>query len=234
MRVWIYVEGESDKLALQALWKSWIERLRTVGHGISIIPLGDKSRLLNKIGPRAARQLVDNQEDIVIGLPDLYPNQPYAGTRFEHRDMIQLELVQKKEVSNALQEVFSVNRLQAQQLLERFLPTALKHDLEMLLLAAQDQLRDYLGTPDSLGNWRNPVEDQNQTQPPKYIIEELFKTKSKRRQAYRDTKDASAILRNVTDIKTIINNNANSQIKCPVFKALLDWIGQKTTISAYE
>ena len=103
----------------------------------------------------------------------------------------------------------------------------------MLLLAAREELRAYLGTSDQLGGWRNPVEEQNQERPPKYIVEELFITKSYTRHAYRDTKDASAILRNVTDIKTIIHNS-NHQIKCPVFKALLDWIGEKTTIPAYE
>ncbi len=233
MKVWIYVEGESDRLGLRALWANWREQLRTAGHGIEIIPLTSKSQFFRKIGPRVVEKLFANNEDIVIGLPDLYPNQEYVGTQFEHRDLTQLMSVQTNKVSNALQNIFSVNRPQVRQLLERFLPSALKHDLEMLLLAAQDQLRSYLGTPDRLGNWRNPVEDQNQNHPPKRIVEELFRTKSRTRHAYRDTKDASAVLQKVTDIKTIIYSEAN-QIKCPVFKALLDWIGEKTTIPAYE
>lgn len=232
MKVWIYVEGESDRLGLLALWTNWREQLRTAGHGIKIIPLGSKSQFFRKIGHRAARQLFDNNENIVIGLPDFYPNREYVGTQFEHRDLTQLISVQRNEISNALQNKFSVKRPQVRQLLERFLPSALKHDLEMLLLAAQEQLRSYLGTPDRLGNWRNPVEDQNQNHPPKRIVEELFRTKSRTRRAYRDTRDASAVLRNVTDIKTIIYN-ATNQIKCPVFKALLDWIGEKTTIPPY-
>lgn len=232
MKVWIYVEGESDRLGLGALWTNWREQLRTAGHGIKIIPLGSKSRFFRKIGHRAARQLYDNNENIVIGLPDFYPNREYIGTSFEHRDLTQLMSVQKNEVSNALQNKFGVNRTQVQQLLERFLPSTLKHDLEMLLLAAQEQLRSYLGTTDCLGNWRNPVEDQNQNNPPKRIVEELFRTKSRIKRAYRDTRDASAVLRNVTEIKTIIYNE-NNQIKCPVFKALLDWIGKKTKIPAY-
>ena len=233
MRVWIYVEGESDKLALQALWKSWIERLRTAGYGISIIPLEGKSKFFNKIGPRAAEKLIANGEDIVVGLPDLYPNQPYSETKFEHTNMEQLKTIQKKEVLCAIQDTFGVNHAQTKQLLERFFPSAIKHDLEMLLLAAREELRAYLRTSDQLGNWRNPVEDQNQEQPPKRLVEDLFITRSITRHAYRDTKDASAILRNVTDIKTIIYD-ANRQIKCPVFKALLDWIGEKTTIPAYD
>jgi len=233
MKIWIYVEGESDKLALQTLWSNWCERLRTAGHGIRIIPLADKSKFFRKIGHRAAHRLYDNGEDIVIGLPDLYPNQPYIGTRFKHANITELKSVQRIEVSNALQRVFGVSSSRVEQLLERFLPSALKHDLEMLLLAAQRELCLFLGTPDRLGKWRSPVEDQNQQRPPKRIVEELFRTKSKTKHAYRDTKDASAILRNVTDIRTIIFNTSN-QIKCPVFKALLDWIGEKTGIPAYQ
>ncbi|HIJ52326.1 MAG TPA: hypothetical protein HPP66_04130 [Planctomycetes bacterium] len=232
MKVWIYVEGESDKLGLLALWTNWRTQLRNIGHGIKIIPLGSKSQFFRKIGHRAARQLYDNNENIVIGLPDLYPNREYVGTQYEHRDLAQLISVQKHEVSNALQNTFSVRGSQARQLLERFLPSALKHDLEMLLLAGKDELRSYLGTHDRLGNWRNPVEEQDQNHPPKRIVEELFRTKSIKGYAYRDTRDASAVLRNVTDIKTIIYN-ANNQIECPVFKSLLDWIGEKTKITAY-
>ena len=233
MKIWIYVEGESDKLALQTLWKSWCEQLRTARHGIRIVHLDGKSKFFRKIGPRAAEKLCANEEDIVVALPDLYPNQPYAGKRFEHGDMTQLKSVQINEVSNALENIYGANRQKARQLLERFLPSALKHDLEMLLLAAHEELRAYLRTSERLGNWRNPVEDQNQNQPPKRIVEDLFRTKSEARRAYRDTKDASAILRNVTDIRTIIYS-ASNQIKCPVFKDLLDWIGEKTGIPAYQ
>ncbi len=233
MKVWIYVEGDSDRLALKTLWKNWCDRLRTAGHGIEIFPLADKSRFFHRIGPLAARRLCDNSEDIVIGLPDLYPNQEYIATRFKHANMTELESVQRIEVSNALQDKFGIRSQQVGQLLERFLPSALKHDLEMLLLAAQRELRLFLGTPDRLGKWRSPVEDQNQERPPKRIVEELFRTKSKAKRAYRETKDASAILRNVTDIRTIIYD-ASNQIKCPVFKALLDWIGERTGIPAYH
>ena len=78
MKVWIYVEGESDKLALQFLWKNWCEQLRTARHGIRIIPLDGKSKFFQKIGPRVAEKLCANKEDIVVALPDLYPNEPFA------------------------------------------------------------------------------------------------------------------------------------------------------------
>lgn len=233
MKIWVYVEGESDKNALTALWGGWSEQLRSVGHGIKIIPLANKSQFLRKIGHRAARILYDNDEDIVIGLPDLYPNKEFERTKFKHQDFTELKHVQISEVSNALKTIFNVNEAGTKALLERFLPSALKHDAEMLLLAAQEQLRSYLGTSDQLGSWRNPVEEQNQNLPPKHIVEELFRTKSARKRAYRDTKDASAILRKVTDIKTIIYNH-KGRVQCPVFKAMLDWIEERTGIAAYQ
>lgn len=233
MKVWVYVEGESDKLALQSLWESWGKQLREVGHGIRIIPLADKSKFFRKIGPRAAEKLYENGDDIVIGLPDLYPNQPYESTKYKHNDMKELELVQGREVDEALQRVFGVRKDKARKLLERFFPCALKYDLEMLLLSAKDELRSYLRTSDRIGDWRNPVEEQNHNRPPKRVVEDLFRTKSPLKHAYRDTKDASAILRNVTDLRKIIYDS-KGQIKCPVFKSMLDWIGQKTTIPAYS
>jgi len=233
MKIWIYVEGESDRRALQTLWENWCEQLQTAGHGIRIVPLDGKSKFFQKIGPHAAEKLWANKEDIVVALPDLYPNQPYAATKFEHSDLTQLKSVQTNEVTNALENIYGATRQKARPLLERFLPSALKHDLEMLLLAAHKELRAHLRTSENLGNWRNPVEDQNQNKPPKRIVEELFRTKSKTRHAYRDTKDASAILRKVTEIKTVIYDD-NNRIKCPVFKDLLDWIGEKTGIPAYH
>lgn len=233
MKIWAYVEGESDKNALTALWRGWSERLRPAGHGIRIIPLASKSQFLRKVGHRAARILYDNDEDIVIGLPDLYPNKEFERTKFKHEDVVELKQVQINRVSNALKTIFNVNEAGTKELLKRFLPSVLKHDVEMLLLAAQEQLRSYLGTSDQLGGWRNPVEEQNQNQPPKHIVKELFRTKSAKRRAYRDTKDASAILRKVNDIKTIIYNSGG-QVQCPVFKTMLDWIGEQTEIPAYE
>jgi hypothetical protein len=112
-------------------------------------------------------------------------------------------------------------------------PEPWRHDLEMLLPAAKDCLRAHLNTPDQLGAWRNPVEDQNQNRPPKRVIEELFSTKSPGRKAYRDTRDAGAILRKVSDLKNILFNQAG-QVQCPVFKEVLDWIGDRTGVTAYS
>jgi hypothetical protein len=230
MKVWVFVEGESDAIALNALWSKWRDKLRRNGWGIQIIPLDDKSRYFRKIGHRAAEKLVADSNDLVVGLPDLYPNAGYIGTVYEHKDLIDLKELQMKLVKNALKDIFGVPSRRISTLGDRFYPTALKHDLEMLLLAAYEELRSVLGTRDRLGAWSHPVEDQNQQRPPKFIVEELFRTKKRR--AYRDTIHASAVLNKVSDINTILYNS-DHQIKCPVFKEMLDWIGEKTNIPGY-
>ena len=204
--------------------------MRKVGWGIQIIPLDNKSKFFKKIGHRAAEKLRDNEHDLVVGLPDLYPNSVFTSSQYKHDDLPELKRVQTGLVRDSLAGVFSLSKPQIEVALERFYPTALKHDAEMLLLAARNELREVLGTPDALGNWRHPVEEQNQTKPPKYVVEELFQAKKGRR--YRDTVHARAVLEKIADIKTILYGNGN-QLQCPVFKELMDWIGDKTGVSAY-
>ncbi|RKY10321.1 MAG: hypothetical protein DRP65_06830 [Planctomycetota bacterium] len=232
MKVWVYVEGQADRVALEALWENWRKALRSKGHGIKIVTLDNKSNFFKKIGPRVSEKLVGEASDIVVGLPDLYPNSPYQSTKYKHSDIDELKRVQQKEVSAALEQTYSYSKQEVKKLLERFLGAALKHDLEMLLLAAKDELRSYLRTSDQLGSWKNPVEEQDQERPPKYIVEELFVTKSSQKRAYRDTIHARAVLQKVSDIKKIIF--ANNQIQCPIFKSVLDWIGEKTGVPAYQ
>lgn len=231
MNVWIFVEGESDCIALNALWAKWRESLGKVRWGIKVIALENKSQFFRKIGPRAAEKLTNNDDDLVVGLPDLYPNHAFMCTEYKHADLDELKRVQGKLVREALVNVFNLSKKKAEAKLGRFYPTALKHDLEMLLLASRDELRKVLNTTDALDNWRHPVEDQNQTRPPKYVVEDLFWTKMGRR--YHDTVHARAVLDKVADIKTILYHNGN-QSQCPVFQALMDWIGAKTGILAYQ
>ena len=230
MKVWVFVEGESDRIALEFLLKAWKERLREKRHGIAIIPLDDKSRFFRKIGHRAAEKLVARAQDVAVGLPDLYPSAPYDNTNFKHSNILELKQVQVREVKRALKEVYRQQDVNIQQLLQRFLPSALKHDLEMLLLAAKQELAGYLRVPGNLGSWREPVEDQNQQHPPKRIIEELFRTK--KGCAYRDTLHAPAVLGRVADIRDLLFNQ-QKQVQCPVFKEMVDWIGVRTGVPAY-
>jgi hypothetical protein len=230
MKVWVFVEGESDRIALNTLWMSWRSELGRKGWGIQIHPLDDKSRYFRKIGHRAAEKMVNDDHDLVVGLPDLYPNEAYSHTEFKHDDISELKSVQTRLVRDALQTVFRLSKKNAEATLTRFFPSALKHDLEVLLLAAVDGLRQTLGTEETLGGWRHPVEDQNQQRPPKYVVEDLFRTKKDR--CYRDTVHAKAVLEKVTDIKKILFNNSG-QLECPVFKETMDWIGERTGVAAY-
>jgi len=230
MRVWVFVEGESDRIALNALWASWRTELGKNGWGIQIHPLDDKARYFRKIGRHAAEKIVNNDRDLVVGLPDLYPNATYAHTEFKHADLPELKTVQTRLVQDALQAVFLLSPVNAQDKLARFFPSAMKHDLEVLLLAAVNELRQVLGTKETLGKWRHPVEEQDQQKPPKYIVEELFRTKMGR--GYRDTIHARGVLEKVADIRKIIFNSSE-KLECPTFKETLDWIGEKTGVPAY-
>lgn len=230
MKVYVFVEGPADRVALEALWRGWCERLRQARHGIAVIPLEDKSRYLRKIGLRAAEKLVASTQDVVVGLPDLYPNSEFQNSQYRHGNLAELQEVQRREVAAALRDVYRIRSTESNELMLRFYPSALKHDLEMLLLAAKEQLRAYLRTPDQLGSWRSPVEDQNQQQPPRVVVEGLFL--SKRGWRYRDTLHAPAVLRRVQNIKDILHNE-NHQLQCPAFKDMLDWIGVRTAVAAY-
>ncbi|MDD5559592.1 hypothetical protein [Candidatus Methylomirabilis sp.] len=225
MKVWVYVEGESDRIALNALWAKWRTALRQAGWGVQLIPLDDKSRFFRKIGPHATEKLLADPLDLVVGLPDFYPNQPFVGTPNQHATVNDLVNLQRKLV----QDTITQKGLDAANLIQRFHPSSLTHDLEMLLLAARDQLRAHLGTSDHLGHWRHPVEDQNQDQPPKRVVQTLYLRKKGR--AYRDTKDAAAVLGTVTDLQQILHSESG-QLQCPVFKNMLDWIGTKTGVPA--
>lgn len=227
MKVWIFVEGESDRLALSALWDTWAETLRGAGWGIQILPQEDKSRFFKTIGPRAAQKLVEAPRDLVVGLPDLYPNRPYIGTEYEHQDMADLQAVQTRLVDKGLREVFCLPDTAG--VIKRFFPSALKYDLEVLLLASTGALRLRLKTKDRLGNWRKPPEDQNQDKPPKRVVEDLFRTRLKR--SYRDTTDAPGVLRAAT-LRDVVFDEQGA-VQCPAFRSVLDWIGKKTGVNGY-
>ncbi len=229
MKIWVYVEGQSDTAALDALWAKWKDRLREHGIGVRIISLENKSKLLRRIGERSAEKLAGEPSDLVVALPDLYPNTGF-GTRWDHSDLPSLQAILRREVGNCLRNTHGIQS-QLSSYLDRFCPSALKHDLEMTLLAAKTQLRAFLGTTDELVNkWVHPVENQNQQSPPKRVVEGLFMTYKKR--AYRDTVDAPAVLRRVDDIRAILRNK-RGQPQCPVFEQMIDWIGQKTGVTAF-
>jgi hypothetical protein len=229
VKVWVFVEGPADKLGLEALWTKWRVRLKAAGWGLVIVPLQSKANFLRKFGTRAAEKLAHDGQDLVVGLPDLYPTAPFNDSEFRHPDVGSLKELQRRTVEKALRDHHGVAGTRVEDCIQRLRPSVFRHDFEMLLLAAVDALRDHLGTSERLGHWRVPVEDQDLVRPPKRLIETLFLTKSRRRKAYRDTKDAPAILSKVTDLRAILLAKGG-QWTCPEFVALLQWLGDRTQV----
>ncbi len=227
MKVWVFVEGKSDVGALSALWSGWKEKLGEKGWGIHLIPLENKSNYFRKIGPRATEKLMHDTSDLVVGLPDLYPNQNYANTDYRHNDLQELRDVQERLVNQSLQQ--KVREADVDSHMVRFYASALKHDLEVLLLAATGQLQSRLKMRNKPSGWRRPPEDQNQNQPPKRIVEELFRRHIGK--SYRENVDSYAILSKANLREVVFDEHGT--IQCPAFRDMIDWIGDKTGVPGY-
>ena len=189
MKVIVYVEGPSDQKALAALLKPIIDEGRSKGIGISFSPQNGKSPILEDVPRKAAEHLKQNPGDWILALPDLYPMAMYDGTDNPHRSFAELvELLRQRFNTRAVKLDLP------EETRQHFRVHCLKHDLEALILAAPEQLRDRLKTKDALRDWwRRPVEDQNDDRPPKRVVEDLFK-KYRKNARYVDTSDAVWIL----------------------------------------
>lgn len=194
--------------------------------GVRFVPLENKSRYLKYIGPRAAEKLLDDTDDLVVGLPDLYPG--YSDGQYSHDNLQELKDVQVRLVKQSLQQ--RVNLVDIENYMTRFCASALKHDLEMLLLATPLHLQSRLKMKNKPHSWQFPPEDQNHNKPPKRVVEELFLRELK--QPYRETTDSHAILSKATLADVLFNEAGNEQ--CPEFRSMLDWVGEKTGIPAYK
>jgi hypothetical protein len=186
-RVIIYVEGSSDKMALQALLLPIIEQASQRGITISFFetPSGDrKYSVLTKVPQKAANILLNDTDSIVVAMPDLYPK----NKGFQHETCEELFLGINKRFEKALRDKAQKSDFSIQN---RFKVFCLKHDLEALILASEDSLKNQLGIHTFRITWHTPVEDQDHDQPPKKIVEDLYKAHGKR---YRDTIDAPLIL----------------------------------------
>jgi hypothetical protein len=190
VRVLVYVEGPSDRMALEALLEPIIRDAGRRRVGIRFLVSNDKASILRDSGRKAADQLADNPNDWVFALPDLYPMSSYDRTPDQHRSFAELERLLMKRFTDRAERV-GVSEFAR----SHFRVHCLKHDLESLVLAAPDALRQRLQTQDALdSHWRKPVEDQNDTRPPKRVVEALFQ-KYRRKVRYTDTIDAPWILK---------------------------------------
>ena len=183
MKIVVYVEGPSDRLAMQELLDNLLERLLAKGVTVDFIPTDGKKRLMLQTPTKAVNILRNTPESVVIAMPDLYPpNQGLSHTTFD-------------ELKQALQQEFTKvlarKQLTEMELKERFYIFCFKYDLEALTLAAEAQLASRLGLASIKPTWIKPVENQNHNKPPKRIVEQLFAAHGDK---YQDTIDTPLIL----------------------------------------
>ena len=187
MNVIVYVEGPSDRNAMQALLKPLLERKRQSGVEIrfSPSPKGDKKEtVLTKVPRMAVDIIVNDPTSVVVAMPDLYPK----NKSFPHETEHELKAGVWGRFESALR---SKNAADDDRLKQRFHVFCFKYDLEALVLAAEEELKQHLGASKLTKTWCEPVEDQDHGKPPKRIVEDLFRSHDK---LYKGAVDAPAVL----------------------------------------
>jgi hypothetical protein len=158
----VYVEGESDKLALTTLLKPLIDKKNLEGIAIEFASVGqsgnmsnNKRALLVKYPKKAYWIIKNNRESAVALLPDLYP----YNVGVPHANYSQL----REFVLKSFGSLLSAHE---EDFMSRFEVFCFKHDLEVLLLAAFEQLQEHLGITIH-ETWKREVEEQDDNNPPK-------------------------------------------------------------------
>ncbi len=188
MTVHVHLEGVSDRDAMVQLLAPLIEAKRRLGVSIRFHPAGKgdaKKFLLLQLPARAANTSLNTPADVVVVVPDLYPQ----NHGFDHRTADELRAGVQRLFRSALPK----DRRDDVRLLHRFRVFCFKHDLEALVLAAERQLAARIGTADLKRDWTIPVEDQNHNRPPKHVVRDLFRRHD---QSYQEAADAPLILAN--------------------------------------
>lgn len=195
----VYVEGKSDVLSMEELLKPLIaeKKLRGIEIEFTAIEGGDaKKNVVEKVPMRAVDILCNRNDIIVVAMPDLQPK----NRGFDHETDEQLRLGILRKFEEALARK---NRSADFNLNERFRAFCFKHNLEALVLAAEDALKKKLGIDNLKTNgkkmfykeieWLVEVENQNHgnNTNPKAIVEKLF---AKCGQKYTAAIDAPEIL----------------------------------------
>lgn len=210
MRVIVYVEGPSDVAAMEGLLRPLIERKQQAGVQINFtyVPKGDgKKAVLIEVPQRAASIVANDPDAWVVAMPDLYPR----NKGFPHETAEELLSGIYAEFEKWLQKrgIKEDERVKG-----RFKAFCFKYDLEALILAAEEALAARLGVTRLAHQWKIPVEDQDQDEPPKRIVEALF---SKHGDVYEATSDAPLILSNA--------NYQEIKERCPqLFKPFVEFL----------
>ena len=181
--IFVYVEGPSDQLGMRELFANVMEIANKSGNTIDFYPLNHKESLLNK-GPTKAINILRNRPNSYVFLvPDLYPpNKP-----FPHVNYVELKNELNKRFNDEL------NRKKCdKRLTDRFFIHCFKYDLESLILASENALLSRLNRSKFSQSWIRPVEDQDHNNPPKRIVETLFRDAGLK---YKGTADVPWIFR---------------------------------------
>jgi hypothetical protein len=170
LRVIVYVEGPSDVAGLNVLFANLIRDKANAGTAIEFLPAarGDRKAWLLLEAPKRAANFLLNVPDSMVGIvPDLTPpNKGFPHTT-EHemteviRDRFDDVLRKKGEDDTRLQSRLGV--------------FCFKYEFEVLLLAAEEQLRAHLGCAESACRWIRPPENQDHGNAPKDVVERLFR-----------------------------------------------------------
>lgn len=185
MKVLVYVEGQSDKLALAGLLSPLIQQKRQQGVYIRFIDRDSKGDLLSDaMIEKALRFLQSEPDGRFVLLPDLYP--PNQG-------VVPHETVD--ELVTGLRDRFHKNAedwiVDSTEISDRFHVFCLKYELEALILAAEEALGAHLETDTFSVTWTREVEDQNHDKPPEEVVREAFQENG---EVYTKTVDAPDIL----------------------------------------
>ena len=206
----IYVEGPSDQAAMEALLEPLIEEKSREGIVITFSRAlrGDRKRyILLEVPRRAVDIIISKPHTIVVAMPDLYPR----NKGFKHETFDELKTGILRNFSNALRHKGAADDSCVR---ERFRVFCFKYDLEALVLASQEALRKQLGIDRLKVTWRTPVEDQDHDNPPRQIVESLFKEHG---QTYKTREHAPLIL-GASDYRDIAE-------KCPqCFKPFVEFL----------
>lgn len=213
MKVIIYVEGPSDKRAMEHLLEPLLQKAQSIGVVINFIPTEGKRKLIIKTPIKAANILCHNADAVVIALPDLYPK----NMGVTHETFPELQ----EQLQNEFKQILARKCIDDERLQQRFAIFCFKHDLEALILAAEEQLASRLGIPSVVRTWIRPVENQNFNHPPKRIVEQIFTEHGDR---YQDTIDAPLIL-GASDYTVIAE-------RCPqCFRPFVEYLESLTRIN---
>lgn len=211
MTVTVYVEGRSDRLALEALLARLLEEKRAAGVDIRFYeapPTGDrKAVLLTKLPLKGLDILRNLPDSVVVILPDLYP--PNKG--FPHRtpDEMRAGIMHRFVEAGTQKGLRDIGYLSS-----RFHVFCFKHEMEVLLLAARERFAAHLDCAKFSPDWAAQAEDQNHDDPPSRVVERWFKTCGR---GYDKVTDARGILAGV-DYQVLAQ-------RCPqCFKPFVDFL----------